>query len=228
MALYIGSKYLDYLACLDLIIVRNHLFICFGAAHSVAYLRVYGVGEIYNCSALRQGYHIALWRESENVLWGKVVLYGADYLLHVVRLLLRLYYLAHPSYAVILFAAAALYALFILPVRGDTVFSHAVHFPCAYLHLKWYALSADNCCVKRLIHIRLRGRDIVLKAVRYRAEHIVYYAEDVIALGYGIYDYSYCVAVVYLVDVFAVAVDLFIYTVIRLYSSVYLRQGVEL
>ncbi len=57
-----------------------------------------------------------------------------------------------------------------------------VHFPGADLHFERNSLFADDRRVERLVHVRLRRGNIILKPVRQRAEHIVDNAEDVIAV----------------------------------------------
>ena len=104
-------------------------------------------------------------------------------------------------------------------MSGDTIFSSSVHFPCSYLNLERYSLSADNSGVKRLIHISLRSGNIILKSVRDRSEHIVDYAKYVIALGNCIDDNSYGIAIIYLVYLLTVTIYLFIDTVIAFNST---------
>jgi hypothetical protein len=99
-----------------------------------------------------------------------------------------------------------------------------MHIPCAYLYFKRDTFLAENSSVQRLIHIVLRGGDIVLESVRQRLEHIVDKSEDVIALGDSGNDNSYGVLIVYLVDILVVYEYLTVDAVDTLYSSVDLRR----
>ena len=63
--------------------------------------------------------------------------------------------------------------LLVFPVCRDAVFRRLVHFPRADLHFKGNALRADDGRVERLVHVGLRGRDIVLKPARNGVKEVV-------------------------------------------------------
>ena len=71
---------------------------------------------------------------------------------------------------------------------GDAVFGDLVHLPRSDLDFKGDALLADDGGVEGLVHIRLRGGDIVLEPVGDEVEHIVHQTEDVIAVGDVVHD----------------------------------------
>ena len=108
---------------------------------------------------------------------------------------------------------------FVFPVRRNTEFGRAVHFPGSYLNLKRYALLAYDRCMKRLIHIWLRSRDIVLKSARQGSEHIVNYAEAVIAIYNAVNYYTYGVDVVYFCKIFVLHIHFAVNAVYALYSA---------
>ena len=81
-------------------------------------------------------------------------------------------------------------------MRRDTVFRRVVHLPCADLHLEGDLLLADDGGVQRLIHVRLGGGDIVLKAVGQRAEHVVHDAQHIIAIVDIIHDHTHRIYIV--------------------------------
>ena len=95
-----------------------------------------------------------------------------------------------------------------------------MHFPCAYLHLKRYALGADDSSVNALIHVRLRGRDIVLESARNWLEHIVDYAQHIIAVGYRIDYNAERTQVKYTIDIELLRVHFAIDAVNVLYTAV--------
>ncbi|MPN32861.1 hypothetical protein SDC9_180344 [bioreactor metagenome] len=63
-----------------------------------------------------------------------------------------------------------------------------MHIPGANLRFERNAFLIEHGGVQRLIHVLLRGGNIVLEAVWNRAEHIVDNAQNVIALDDRIYD----------------------------------------
>ena len=69
---------------------------------------------------------------------------------------------------------------------GNAVFGGVVHLPGTDLNLEGDALLADNRCVQRLIHIGLRGGDIVFETVRQRAVHVVDDAQHIVAVVYSV------------------------------------------
>ena len=105
-------------------------------------------------------------------------------------------------------------------MRGDAVFCGAVHFPSAYLYLKGDALGADDSSVNALIHVRLRGRDIILESARDGLEHIVDYAQHIIAVGYRIDYNAERTQVKYTIDIELLRVHFAIDAVNVLYTAV--------
>ena len=73
-------------------------------------------------------------------------------------------------------------AFLVLPVGGDAVLGLFIHLPGADLHLKGDALVTNDGGVQALVAVGLRGRDIVLEAVRQRMVHIVDETEGAVTL----------------------------------------------
>ena len=84
--------------------------------------------------------------------------------------------------------AAALAVLLILPVGGDAVFGHLMHLLGADLHLEGDAVLAHDGGVEALVHIGLRGADIVLEPAQHRLVQVVDDAQNVIAVGHRVHD----------------------------------------
>ena len=73
---------------------------------------------------------------------------------------------------------------------GDAVFRHAVHFPCADLHLERERnlAPADDGRVQRLVHVGLGDGDIILEPAGHLVPQGVDNAEHGVAVGNGIHD----------------------------------------
>ena len=180
------------------------------------------VGEIYRRRPGGQVYHIALGREHENLVGEHVYLEVVEEVRRV-GILLAFQQAAHPCKLVLIpaFHGGAAVAHFILPVRRDAVLRRVVHFPRAYLHLERDALRADDRRVHALIHVRLRRGDIVLEAAGHGLEHIVYHAQHVVAVRYGIDDDAEGAQVENAVHVQVLRVHLAVDAVNMLYAAVY-------
>ncbi len=192
------------------------------AYHAVADGRVYAVGKVYGRSARRKVYNIALGRKYEHLVGEHVYLEVVEKVRRV-RLLLAL---QQPPYPCEFFLVALLddclrrRAYLVLPVRRNAVFSRAVHFPCAYLHLEGYALGAYDRRVDALVHIRLGSGDIILESARHGLEHIVDDAQYVIAVGDRIDDDAECAQVKYTIDIELLRVHFSVNAINMLYTAV--------
>ena len=112
------------------------------------------IGKVYGGCTRGEVYNIALRRENKNLVGEHIYFKVVEEILRV-GVLLCLQKAAHPRELLLVAAFDALLAGFVFPVRGNAVFRGQVHFPCAYLYLKGYALRADNGGVYALIHIWL-------------------------------------------------------------------------
>ena len=53
---------------------------------------------------------------------------------------------------------------FIQPVSGNTVVRDGIHLTCANLHLDWYTVHSEEGGVERLVSVRFRNGNEVLKS----------------------------------------------------------------
>ena len=151
------------------------------------------IREVDRAGAGRQVLDIARRGEAENVLI-KQVQVGLDHVhefLRVGLILLPLEDLMQPVHLHI-FLLAGLFlrsaGLLILPVRRDTELRRAVHLEGTDLDLERYTVGADDRRMQRLVHVRLRHRDVVLETARNRGVHLMDHAERRIAVPYGLHD----------------------------------------
>ena len=115
-----------------------------------------GVGEVnYRC-ALRKGYNIALRGKDKHLVVHYVYFECLEEFLGISCIIFRFDKLRYPGKLAVDFLTAVLAAL-IFPMRRNTVFRYAVHFPSPYLNLEGNGVSAHNRRMKRAIHIRLRS-----------------------------------------------------------------------
>ena len=63
-----------------------------------------------------------------------------------------------------------------------------MHFKGSDLDLEGLSVRSDQCCVKRLVHIRFWHGNIILETAGDRLIHFVDHAERRIAILYGVYD----------------------------------------
>ena len=73
-------------------------------------------------------------------------------------------------------------------MRRDTVFCHLVHFRGADLDFKRDTIAANNRGVQRLVAVGLGRGNIVLKSSRNGLIQVMHIAQNVIAVGHGVYD----------------------------------------
>ena len=127
------------------------------------------VGEVNRCRARRQAHDLALGCEDEDLVVEHVDLERVDIVVGLGVLLV----FKKPSDPLKFLFRALADVLLVFPVCRDAVFRRLVHFPRADLPLKRNALRADDGRVERLVHVGLRGRDIVLKPARNGVKEVV-------------------------------------------------------
>ena len=193
------------------------------ADHAVSDLSVNMICKINDGRTDGQTDRIALRRHDNNVLRGKIVLDRVHKLFGIGTLLLCFEHLPDPRDTGIQ-NGLSLNPLLVFPVRGNTVFRIGVHFPCPDLHLERDALLAKHGGMQRLIAVRLRIRDIILEAVRDRAEHIVNQTEHAVAFIVGRDNDTHCVFIVDLSNVLVIDIYFFIDAVDALDTAVDLRR----
>ena len=174
----------------------------------MADLGVHRVGEVHRGGAGRQGDHIALRREHEDLAGRQVVAQRLQELARVGGLPLPVQQLAHPGHLVDLdrgLAAAAVAALGLLvaPVRGDAVLRGAVHLAGADLHLQRLALRADHRGVQRLVDAEAGLGDVVLEPAGHRLPQRVHHAHRRVAVPHLVDQDAHAHQVVDVVEVAA-------------------------
>ena len=101
------------------------------------------VGKVQGRGVLGQVDGVALWREDEDLVVGEeLLLQGLHELLGVVDLAVDVHELVDEVERLVKLGGLA--AVFVLVVRGDAVFGHAVHLVGADLDLKGHALVAQE------------------------------------------------------------------------------------
>ena len=133
------------------------------------------VGEVDGRRALRERYDVARRGENEDLVGEKVYFEGAEKLLRLGRLLLYLQKLPDPSELGVNGRLPENAAL-IFPVGRYAELGGVMHIPSPDLNLERDALLAYDGGVEGLIHILLRGRNIVLETPGDGLEKVVDYA----------------------------------------------------
>ena len=170
-----GGQHLHDLSGFHLIIQRHNASIYLSPHHTVSHRRVNSISKIDNGTALRQGYHVTFGSEHENVFDIQIGFDALHDILSIIHILLIFNKLAYPSQTLLQFILLLNTGL-IFPMGRNTVFRRIVHLPGADLHLKRNLLLTHHRGVQGLIHIGLRSRNVVLKAIRKRTEHLMHHA----------------------------------------------------
>src|SRR5690606_2289711 len=173
---------LDRVAVLELVAQRHDLAVDLGPDASLADLGVNGVGEIDRRRTLGKVDDVAARREDEDLVGEEVHLHRLEELLRILEVLLPLHQLAQPGEFLLVILEVAGAALLVRPVRGDALLRHLVHLVGADLDLDAIADGADDRRVKRLVHVLLRHRDVVLEATRNGLPQGVDEAERLVAI----------------------------------------------
>ena len=181
------------------------------------------IRKINDRRADRQTDRIALRRHNNDILRRNIILDRCNKLLRIVARLLCFQHLTNPRNARI-HDRIAFDPLLVFPVRCDTVFRICMHFPCTNLHFKRNALLAEHGGMQRLIAVRLGIRNIILKAVRNRTEHIMNQTEHAVALVDRRHNHAHRIFIVNLINGFVVDIHLFIDAVDTLDAPVDLRR----
>ena len=181
-----GGDDLHRVAVLQLVAQRHELAVHPRAGAVVPDLGVDAVGEVDHRRARREVQHVALRREDEDLVAEEVHLHrargtpaGPDRCCcHSSSWRSQAKRWRCPG-------AAAGRRRLVPPVRGDAVLGDAVHLAGADLDLDALAVRADHRRVQRLVHVRLRQRDVVLEAPGHRLPVRVHDAERLVALAHA-------------------------------------------
>ena len=95
----------------------------------------------------------------------------------------------------------------------DTIFRNAVHLKSPDLDLQRLPVAIQHRSMQRLVHIRLRYSNIILKAPRYRTPHAVHNAQSAVAVLNAVYQHTDRQQIINLTQFLMVAQHLFMDTV---------------
>ena len=162
---------------------RHHAAVNLGADAGVANFSVNGVGEVDGGAVGGNHNDFPFGREGVDLVGIEVHLQAGEEFVGVRHLLLPLDELANPVEA--LFVAGGDDAVFglVFPVRGDALFSDAVHLFGADLHFELMAAFADDRGVEGLIAVGAGDGDEVLDAAGHGTPERVDQAEDGVTGG---------------------------------------------
>ena len=190
----------------------------------MADLRMDAVGEIDRDRAFRQVDDVAVRREDKDLVREDIDLERLEILARVAELLLQVDHLAQPAHLLINGAARrrAASLLLVFPMRRDAVLGDLMHLERADLDFERIALRHDRR-MQRLIAVRLRHGDVVLKPPRDGLPHRVDDAEHTVAVLDRIDEHAHGGEVIDLTDVLVVAFHLFVDAVKMLRTAADLR-----
>src|SRR6478735_3568621 len=181
----------DHVAALQLVAERHDLAVGARARTVLADLRVNGVRKIDRRGAAGQHAQIALGGEDVDLVREEVDFHALQELDRILEVALEISQFAQPAEAFsILGIDAARDALFVLPVRGDAVFSNAVHLVGANLNFDALPARANHRGVQGLVHVGFGQRDVILETPGDRRPLGVHDAQGGIAIGYGFHTHA--------------------------------------
>ena len=152
----------DLVAVAKLAAERHHAAVDLRSNAVVADFRMDRVGEVDRSRAPWQVDQVAARRETKDLVLEHLELGVLQELLRSSGVLDDIQELAQPA---VLGAFGLDGSLLIVPMPGQAVFGHVVHFGGADLHLDALAFGPENAGVQRLVAVRLRRRDVILKTV---------------------------------------------------------------
>ena len=190
----LAGQDLDDVAVLDRRLQRREPSVDARTDGVVTDLGVHRVGEVDRGRPDREPDDLALRGEDVDLLAADVEAQVVEELVGVGGLALPFEQLPEPRHLVDLATVGGcrdaggrrLGFVLVLPVGGDTVFGAVVHRVGADLDLDGLAVGADDRRVQRLVHVHLRGGDVVLEPPRHRAPPGVQCAEHRITVTHGV------------------------------------------
>ena len=179
------------------------------------------IGKVNHSGTLWQPDHIPARRKYKNLLRCNIGFNGFYNVLYIIGVLLRFQQLPDPRQALIQ-RILTLHADLVFPVRRNTVFRSVMHIPGTDLHFKRHAFFIQHSGMQRLIHVLLGSRDIVLKAIRDRPQHIMDDPQNVVALRYSIYNNAHRINIVNLIKGAALNIHLTVDAIDAFHPPIYL------
>ena len=166
------SENLHDVSAVQFVTQRHHAPVDLGAHATVTDFGVNGVGKIDGRGLPRQHHNLALGREGVHLFRIQVDLKGGKEFGRIRYVSLPLDHLPQPGQS--LFVLGRDWAIFVLPVRRDAFFGHAVHFLGSNLHFERGAILGDHRGMQRLIKIWPRHGDEILDSSGDGAPQVVH------------------------------------------------------
>ena len=198
----------DDLAVLQIVAHRNYPVVDHRSDASRADLRVYRKGEVNRRRSLGKRDNHSLWREDQNYGRQDVILETFHEFGGVSALVVSFNRLTYPCELCIEVVPSGT-AFLVSPVGRDSVLRKTVHFPGPYLHFERFSGRSDYGRMKRLIHIVLGIRNVIVKLARYGFPDGVNDSEDGITIRQRLDNDSKRQQIVELLDRESLAVHLF-------------------
>src|SRR5579862_3563071 len=166
--LFLRRDDLYLIAAIQLVFQSNNLAIDFCAEAVRADVGVNGKTEIYGRRAARQNLQFPFRCKYINLVLIEIELKALEQLLGS-RLFVGVFEnIAHPRDPVLQFLIQSGTIFFVLPMRRYSLFSDLMHRTRTDLYFDHFAIRANHGCMKRLVAVLLRHRDIIFEAFGYR------------------------------------------------------------
>ncbi|MNZ90934.1 hypothetical protein D3C78_1099050 [compost metagenome] len=162
------GQYFDDITGLQLMVQRNNPAVQLRAYRAVAYLRMDAVCKIERNRPCWQLDDLAARRKHEYEIREEIHLERFHKFGSVARFVLKLQYFTEPGHFIFKIAARHNGAFLVGPMGSNSIFRCSMHLPGPNLYLSWLSVRANHCRMQRLVHIRLRHRNIVLEPARHR------------------------------------------------------------
>ncbi len=190
---FVGDDFND-LAILDVIVEGDHFGIGFGADHTVADFTVNGVGEVDRRRFFGELDDIAVWSESENMIFEEVNLDSfeklpivlTDFFLPFLELFDPREFLGRRGFVSAeekLAPAGTALFLRVRPVSGDTELGFIMHFLRPDLNFDDASFGSEDGRMERLVVVGFGEGNVILDATNEGAITLVDGAKRLVAIG---------------------------------------------
>ena len=219
LALLIGSNNFNNFPIFYTVVNGNNPTIRLSPHHTVSNGGVNRIRKVNNRCPCRQIGHISLGRKYKYFIQGKVVFYAGNQFISFSRLPLGIQQLTNPRQMFIHVSFRSTGTYLVFPVSGDPEFCCTMHIPSTNLHFKGNPFSVNHGGVQGLVLVLFGSRNIILKPTGNQAEHIVNYAQHVVAFIHRIHNHPHGINIVNFVKAFALHKHFTINTVDGFYPS---------
>jgi len=163
---------------LNLIIQFHDTAIYSGTHHFISHCCVDSIGKINRCGAGRKIFYISIWCKAVNSvgIQIQITFNGTQKFLIIIHVMLPFQNSTQPCHLLffsLIFGAVASTALFVTPVSRNTIFCRSMHFIRTNLNFKRLTGRTNQRRMQRLVMIRFRHRNVVLKTSRNRFIHLM-------------------------------------------------------